>query len=334
MTTTGLEKETHNSQESKNLEHSSAFKEGALAIDPSTLALAMKKFSEYAKGPLRPSKSAEALLDVIDGYTEEDMAIHDVVSDVGGEERREELNRLAETHGFEAPFKEKFDELKVGLLSIVDKKMKWHQGDAEKSVVHIANQENMAVEGVEFKLKSENDEHFSIYDIKGFTKPVVRISANPEGNHGVQNYMWVTEIEDASEPELIDVFKATKNTINIINNTDVNVKRRSSEEVSSVTIPEIPEVKYEKDWEELENTTAGLMYVAAAKQAIRVKVDHVGAEASAATSLTPRWLGGEVDNREKIVIGDSGHMLIWFTEGDSRLPICATVTTSEAWNHL
>jgi len=50
--------------------------------------------------------------------------------------------------------------------------------------------------------------------------------------------------------------------------------------------------------------------------------------------MEPVFRGGNVDSRDRIVIGDTGPMLVWFTEGNSRLPVCVTITNQEAWQKI
>jgi hypothetical protein len=243
------------------------------------------------------------------------------------------MNRLAEEHGFNAPFKNQFSDRQIGVLSIVDKKMKWHEGDADNSAVYCDGIEGQDIEGVEFILDENlgNDEHFAIFDIEGFSKPVVCIAADPEKSDGVQNYMWVTEKSPDDNPTPTEVFLEVKNTLDAIMQSRANVKKRGGKEVASVTIPKLSKVQYERDWKEINGTCLGDWEVSEAKQAIRVSIDEIGAEAAAGLNEVPVFLGGNTDRRENIVIGDTGPMLVWFTEGDSRLPICATITNQEAW---
>ncbi len=311
-----------------------------MAIDPTTIAVAFRKFSEdtnISLDHLRPTETSASLFEGLAGYSDADFDIHDVVADAGGEEKREGMNNLAEEHGFDEPFTKPFSENEIGVLSIVDKNMKWHAGDAEKVNVLVRNGEvRKLFEGVRFDLTSENDEHFAVFDVNGFSKPVVRIAADPEKSDGVQNFMWVTEISSEENPSLIDLFQGVKNTVNVIAQKDADIKRRGAAEVASVTMPKLSDVKYERDWKELTGTTLGQdneWLVTEAKQVVRVSIDEIGAEAAAMFRLGALTIGGGggFDPREQIVIGDKGPMLVWFTEGESRLPICATVTNQEAW---
>lgn len=311
------------------------FKNGVMAVDPTTIAVAFRKFSDHVGTPLdylKPTAEGEKLFEGLAGYADSDFDIHDVVADAGGEDKRDEMNNLAAEHGFSGPFTKVFSPLEIGVLSIVDKKMKWHEGDADKATVHLRNgEERQDVEGVKFELNRGNDEHYAVYDVKGFSKPVVRIAADPDKSDGVQNYMWVTEISPDENPSLIEVFRGVKNTVDVISQNGTSVKRRGATEVASVTMPKLSNVEYERDWEEINGTFLGSWEVKQAKQAVRVSIDEIGAEAAAMFSMVPVFRGGNMDPRDRIVIGDTGPMLVWFTEGESRLPICATVTNQEAW---
>jgi len=311
------------------------FKNGVMAVDPTTIAVAFRKFSDHVSTPLdelKPTAEGEKLFEGLAGYADSDFDVHDVVADAGGEDKREEMNSLAAEHGFSGPFTKEFSNLEIGVLSIVDKKMKWHEGDADKATVYLRNgEERQDVEGIEFKLKSDNNEHFAVFDVNGFSKPVVRIAADPEKSDGVQNFMWVTEISPDENPTPIDLFDGVKKTVNAISQKDAVVKRRGAAEVASVTMPKLSNVEYERDWEEINGTFLGSWEVKEAKQAVRVSIDEIGAEAAAMFSMVPVFRGGNMDPRERIVIGNTGPMLVWFTEGESRLPICATITNQEAW---
>lgn len=315
------------------------FKNGVMAVDPTTIAIAFRKLSDHVHIPLvelKPTEDGRKLFEGLAHYTESDFDVHDVVADAGGEDRRNIMNELAQEHGFGQPFENPFRSNQIGVLSIVDKKMKWHEGDADKATVCIrSGEEHQYVEGVKFKLKSINDDNFAVFDVKGFTKPVVRIAADPEQSGGVQNFMWVTEISPDENPSPIDLFEGVKRTVDVISQNGAIIKQRGASEVASVTMPKLTEVKYERDWEEIVGTTLGAnddWEVDQAKQAVRVSIDEIGAEAAAMFSMSLSFRGAApVDPREHIVIGDSGPMLVWFTEGDSRLPICATITNQEAW---
>lgn len=319
-------------------EKPSEYKGGVMAIDPATFATAFNRFSEFSGVPLeeiKPSSDGERLLGYLSDYTDTDRNIHDIVADVGDESRRRELNKLAEQHGFDSPFGIPFADGKVGVLSIVDKKLKWYPGDTEKAKVSVESGENFrTVEGVRFRLTEENDDHFAIFDVKGFDKPLIRIAANPDESNGVQNYMWVTQLSEGSDPLLVELFEGVKDTISAVTHVDdsgITVKRRGAAEVATVTIPKLEDVTYSRDWDELVGTELGEWSITEAAQMIRVSVDEVGAEATAMTRMGLVMRGGPVDSREDIVIGDTGPMVVFFTEGDSKLPICANITNQDAW---
>lgn len=314
------------------------FKNGVMAVDPATIAIAFRKFSDHVHEPLdtlEPTADSEKLFKGLAGYKDSDFDIHDVVADAGSEDKRDDMNNLAQEHGFDGPFKKPFSGNQIGVLSIVDKKMKWHEGDADKTTVYLRNgAERQDVEGVKFELNRANDDHYDIFDVKGFSKPVVRIAADPEKSDGVQNFMWVTEISPDENPSLTEVFHGVKNTVDVITQSGINVKKRGATEVASVTIPKLSNVEYERDWEEINGTQLGNWMVEEAKQAVRVSIDEIGAEAAAMFSMEPVFRGGNVDSRDRIVIGDTGPMLVWFTEGNSRLPVCVTITNQEAWQKI
>lgn len=326
--------------EAKTLATNPDFKNGVMAVDPTTIAVAFRKFSDHIdesldEFELTPTPEGEELFEGLAGYSDSDFDVHDVVADAGGELDRKRMNDLAAEHGFPGPFTEEFEPDEIGVLSIVDKKMKWHAGDAYKATVDLRDGEKQQkVEGVVFNLDKDlgNDEHFAIFDVKGFSKPVVRIAADPEKSDGVQNYMWVTEISPEENPSLIELFRGVKNTVDVITQSGTNVKKRGAAEVASVTMPKLSKVEYKRDWEEINGTVLGNWEVKQAKQAVRVTIDEIGAEAAAMFSKVPVFRGATIDPpREHIVIGDTGPMLVWFTEGESRLPICATITNQEAW---
>jgi len=311
-------------------------KNGVMAVDPATIGLAFRKFSNHVQIPLdnlRTTTEGEKLFEGLVGFSDDDFDIHDIVAAAGGNDEREGMNELAEEHGFGRPFEREFSPVEIGVLSIVDKKMKWHEGDAGKSTILLRNdEERQRVEGIEFALNSNNDKHYDVFDVNGFSKPVVRIAADPEKSDGVQNYMWVTEISPDENPSLIEVFRGVKNTVDVISQSGINVKRRGAAEVASVTIPKLSNVKYEREWKEINGTHLGGWIIKEAKQAVRVSIDETGAEAAATFIQLPEFIGGRpLDPRERITIGDTGPMLVWFTEGNSRLPICATITNPEAW---
>ena len=98
-------------------------------------------------------------------------------------------------------------------------------------------------------------------------------------------------------------------------------------------IPQLDQVKYEKSLDELIGTEISPKYeVRNAFQKVRVSVDELGAEAAAITGVTIRIESDEPpDPRENIILGDQGFLLVWFTEGESDLPICIMITNPEAW---
>lgn len=313
------------------------FKNGVMAVDPATIAIAFRKFIEYLGKPqqLNPTPNGEKLFEGLAGYEDSDFNIHDVVAEAGGEDKRGTMNDLAELNGFDAPFKKPFDGNQIGVLSIVNKIMKWYEDDAKPDIIDLITDTGLVeVEAVNFRFFSDNDAHFAVYDVEGFSKPVVRITADPEQSNGVQNYMWVTEISPDKNPTLIEVFTGVKNTVDLISQAGNSVNRRGADKIASVTIPKLTAVEYKRDWEEIKGTTLGAnnaWVVVDAQQAVRVSVDEIGAEAAAMYSMVGVMRGGSGDMRERVIIGDTGPMLVWFTEGESRLPICATITNQEAW---
>ena len=308
------------------------FVEGVMGMDFVTIGLAFRRFAEYAEIPLSRIKTTPAggpLIARLNQYTNDDYSIHDVTTDVQDEDGRESLNQLATDHGFDKPYSDQFGPQEVGVVAIVDKKMKWHEGDAEGS--SIATPDLRRFKGVRFKLSPANDEHFSVYQLPEFNKPVVRIAANPAESDGVQNYLWATELPFSSVPtfdELFDLLRiAIKNA-----HSENGTPRESSEAVATIRLPKLEDLTYTRSLDEVIGAELDEWLIIDASQSLRVKIDEFGAEAAAITTMVG-WMRSArpKDPRRHIVLGDTGFLLVWFTEGTSTIPICALVATTSAF---
>ena len=114
------------------------FKDGVIALDPATIGLAFRYFTDWADTSwerIAPTEAGQPLFDKLDQYGDDDFNIHDTYADIQPEAGREKLNDLAEEHGFGQPFTTPFRDDEVGVASIVDKKMYWHKGDATESIL-------------------------------------------------------------------------------------------------------------------------------------------------------------------------------------------------------
>ena len=252
-----------------------------------------------------------------------------MVADVRAEDGREILNRLAADHGFDEPYGDPFDPLEVGVVAIVDKKMKWHEGDAE--ACSITTPDRRLFKGVRFNLHPTNDEHFSVYQLPEFNKPVVRIAANPAESDGVQNYLWATELPFSSVPTFDELFDLLRTAITNARSED-GTPRESSEAVATIRLPKLENLTYTRSLDEVIGTELDEWLIIDASQSLRVKVDEFGAEAAAMTTMMGWGRSARPrDPRRHIVLGDTGFLLIWFTEGTSTIPICALVATASAF---
>ncbi|MYB39957.1 serpin family protein [Candidatus Saccharibacteria bacterium] len=311
------------------------FKDGVIALDPATIGLAFRHFVDRADASweeIQPTADGQPLFDKLDRYGDKDYGIHDTYADIQPEAGRQQLNDLTEEHGFGRPFGEPFKSDQVGVASIVDKKMFWHKGDAKESILYREADGDRAYEAVGFYLEEDNQAHFSVYRPPGFSEPVIRIAADPAKSEGVQNYMWVTELPDDARPSFNSLFEIVQRAI-VATDSSSSVKRESSETIASVTMPQLDEVEYERDLEELIGMGISTKYeVSEAFQKVRVSVDELGAEAAALTGLVISVTSlPPPDPREHIILGDQGNLLIWFTEEGSDLPICIMLTNPEAW---
>ena len=311
------------------------FKDGVIALDPATIGLAFRYFTDWLPDgsweDIAPTEAGKPLFNKLNQYGDDDFNIHDTYADIQPEAGREKLNDLAEEHGFGRPFATPFKKDKVGIASIVDKKMFWHKGDAVESVL-VREEENgsgKSFEAVTFSLKAANEAHFAAYRLPGFAEPVVRVAADPSRSDGVQNYMWITELSSETQLGFNSLFAAVQGAIAAAE-PDSGVTKESSATIASVIMPQLDQVKYERKLDELIRTQIFPKYeVIDAFQKVRVSVDELGAEAAAFTGLEIRIVS--VDPREHIILGDQGFLLIWFTEGESDLPICIMVTNPDAW---
>ena len=308
------------------------FVKGVMGMDFVTIGLAFRRFAEHAEIPLsriKATPSGGPLITRLNQYTNADYSIHDVVADVRAEDGREILNRLAADHGFEEPYGDPFDPLEVGVVAIVDKKMKWHEGDAE--ACSITTPDRRLFKGVRFNLHPTNDEHFSVYQLPEFNKPVVRIAANPAESDGVQNYLWATELPFSSVPTFDELFDLLRTAITNARSED-GTPRESSEAVATIRLPKLENLTYTRSLDEVIGTELDEWLIIDASQSLRVKVDEFGAEAAAMTTMMGWGRSARPrDPRRHIVLGDTGFLLIWFTEGTSTIPICAVVATEDAF---
>ena len=314
------------------------FKDGVIALDPATIGLAFRHFIDWAPDAsweeIVPTEAGQPLFNKLNRYEDVDFDIHDTYADIQPEAGREKLNDLTEEHGFGRPFDRPFVGNEVGVASIVDKKMFWHKGDAVESALirEEGNASGLSFEAIEFSLTETNETHFAAYRLPGFAEPVVRVAADPAKSDGVQNYMWVTELSSESQLGFDSLFAAVQGAIAAAD-ADSGVERESSATIASITMPQLDQVKYERNLDELIETQILPKYeVRKAFQKVRVSIDELGAEAAAITGIVVGITSVEPpDPRDNIILGDQGFLLVWFTEGESDLPICIMITNPEAW---
>ena len=317
------------------------FQNGVIALDPATIGLAFRYFTVWAGTSweqIEPTEVGQPLFDKLDQYGNDDFDIHDTYADIQPEAGREKLNDLAAEHGFGRPFEDPFEDDEVGVASIVDKEMFWHKGDATESILTREGEggSGKLFEAVSFSLTETNEAHFAAYRLPGFAEPVVRVAADPSKSDDVQNYMWITELSSETQLGFNSLFAVVQGAIAAAE-PDSGVARESSATIASVIMPQLDQVKYERNLDELIGTQIFREYevpyeVRKAFQKVRVSVDELGAEAAAITGITTRSDSEEPpDPRENIILGDQGFLLVWFTEGESDLPICIMITNPEAW---
>ena len=314
------------------------FKDGVIALDPATIGLAFRHFIDWAPDAsweeIVPTEAGQPLFNKLNRYEDVDFDIHDTYADIQPEAGREKLNDLTEEHGFGRPFDSPLARNEVGVASIVDKKMFWHKGDAVESVLirEEGNSSGLSFEAIEFSPTETNEAHFAAYRLPGFAEPVVRVAADPAKSDGVQNYMWVTELSSESQLGFDSLFAAVQGAIAAAD-ADSGVERESSATIASITMPQLDQVKYERNLDELIETQILPKYeVRKAFQKVRVSIDELGAEAAAITGIVVGITSVEPpDPRDNIILGDQGFLLVWFTEGESDLPICVMITNPDAW---
>lgn len=313
------------------------FQNGVIALDPATIGLAFRYFAVWADiswEQIMPTEAGQPLFDKLDQYGNDDFDIHDTYADIQPEAGREQLNDLAAEHGFGRPFTTPFEDDEVGVASIVDKKMFWHKGDATESVLTREGESGSGklFEAVSFSLTETNEAHFAAYRLPGFAEPVVRVAADPSKSDDVQNYMWITELSPETQLGFNSLFAVVQGAIAAAD-PDSGIEKESSATIASVIMPQLDQVEYERNLGELIGTQIFPKYeVRNAFQKVRVSVDELGAEAAAITGIIIGSTSVEPpDPRENIILGDQGFLLVWFTEGESDLPICIMITNPEAW---
>ena len=308
------------------------FKHGVMAMDFATVGIALRRLAEYLEAPLsqiEPTVAAEPLLKGLARYNDTDFVISDTVADIQPESGRADLNALAASHGFDGPFRKPFDDDGFGLLSIVDKKMCWHRGDANASTLVCGN--GSRFEAVTFILDGPSEDRFLVHRPKATAKPIVRVAADPTRNDDVQNYMWAAELPHDSITGFEHLFDLVAGLIDDAL-TDPEAERELSSRFVSITVPMLEKITYSRQLSELVGIGIGYHIIAQADQHLRITVDEFGAEAAAMTSMGMMATGAPPpETRERVVLGDTGLLLVWFTEGSSRLPICATLTEQAAY---
>ena len=308
------------------------FKNGVMAMDFATVGIALRRLAEYLEAPLsqiKPTPAAEPLLNGLARYHDTDFAISDTVADIQPESGRADMNTLAASHGFDGPFQNPFHDDEFGLLSIVDKKMRWHQHDATAATLFCGN--GPRFEAVTFILDASNEDRFRIHRSKATAKPIVRIAADPTHSDNVQNYMWVAELPHDSITGFDHLFDLVAGLTNDAL-SDPEAERELSSRFASITMPTLKEVTYKRKLVELIGLELSDNVIAQADQQLRVAVDEFGAEAAAMTTMQFLATGAPPpETRERIVLGDTGLLLVWFAESFSRLPICATLTEQAAY---
>ena len=313
------------------------FKNGVVAMDYATIGLAFRRFCEWAEIPIAdviPTLASRALIEQLNAYGNSDYVLHNTVADIQPESGRSILNGLASEHGFREPFQKKFEDDQVGLLSIIDKKMQWYDGDACQATIYVDTAKSN-YQAVEFKVEPISEKHFQIYRVNSFEKPVVRVSADPQQSNGVQNYMWVTELPFHAKLDFDSIFY---NVATIIRNWGKNyICKESAATVASVKIPNL-NIEYDRQLSELIGVEVGRgrgsWEITSADQALRVKVDEYGAEAAAMTSMVFLARSAAMPIRQEIELGNTGNLLVWFTEGTSQIPICVVIASPEAYKRV
>ena len=164
----------------------------------------------------------------------------------------------------------------------------------------------------------------------GATKPVVRIAADPNQNEGIQNYMRATELPYGSVSGFNHLFRIVAELIDTAL-ADPDAGRDLAQRFASITLAMLHKITYSRKLTELTGVQVDPYVIAGAGQDLRVTIAEVGAEAAAMTSMTASWGVSPPDPREWIVLGNTGMLLVWFTEADSRLPICATLAEHAAY---
>ena len=302
-----------------------------MSMDFATIGIGLRRLAEYLEAPLsqiEPTAAGRPLMEVLRRYNDNDFTVHDTVVDIQPESGRGDLNALAASHGFDEPFGARFEPEALGLLSIVDKKMRWHTGTADKSVLVAGN--GARYDAVEFELSDRSASQFLVHLRSGATKPVVRIAADPNQNEGIQNYMWATELPHGSVSGFNQLFEIVAELIDTAL-ADPDAGRDPAQRFASITLPMLHKITYSRKLTELAGAQIAFYVIADASQDLRVTIDEVGAEAAAMIAMTASWGVPPPNPRQRIVLGDTGMLLAWFTEADSRLPICATLTEHAAY---
>ena len=288
-----------------------------------TVGLALRNFSQYCEEPLTRMNAASggdpSLLRRILAYSDADYAVHDTVVDVQPEAGRRQLNGLAASHGFSEAYPDAFAPDEVGVVSIIDKAMRWHDSDA--SPASLTHRQGGQFEAVDFTWSGFNTSHYSMHRIDGFAKPVVRIAADPGASAGTQNYMWATELPSGRPaPPTAALLDAAHTAITA---ATPQTQAGTHETVRAIVVPRLDRVQHERRADELCGVELVGWRIALARQQMRVTVDDIGAMAAAITTgmFTAVSIPSR-DDRETVVLGNDGPLLVWFTEGPSRIPIC------------
>lgn len=351
-----------NAAAARRLEQEPRVSEGVVAIDPTTLALAFNEFYGDARNTAEITPEAKPLFDQLETYWDSVEGLHDVTVDSQPESGRQALNELAEEHGFDAPFTKPFVDTpeykEEGILAIVDKKLRWPKGLAESGRLYLLKH-HKEVEAVEFSAYPDEERPISVFEGAGF-RGVARVAADPEQSKGVQNYLWAIELSDDSEAGDLELAEKVRNIMSGVASGELrDVLQEDPQPVSpsygqygggygrqslspakmkaTVIMPRLDDIKYRKEWTELAGlTTVGssgeFKEVVKVVQDVRVSLDEKGAEAAAMTSeKMALFAGGSFEEEYYLSLGDRGPVLVWFTEGDSHVPICITKTDHRSW---
>ena len=195
---------------------------GVMAIDPSTMVLAFHALSNYVDQPLgsiTTTEEGDYIRESLLRYDQDDIRVNGVEVLIGDDAVRAQLNNLAESRGFSAPFTKELQDNQLGIVSVVEKSMKWQDGQAEADMLDIpldADGGVKRVEAVTFSLDKQDSWGVPIVDIDGFTKPVVRIEAEQDDYLASSDYMWVTELspdEDLTPANVTALIQKAMDTV-------------------------------------------------------------------------------------------------------------------------